>query len=218
MKLGWRYLIEFIRDGRTPIRALSDEAIRQHLPLLFGDGQIVELGAASDHYRRFAPDEQDYLTTNYNEGAANHVDMTRMPFGDESVAAFVSIFSLEHVYEYQRAIAEIERSLRPGGRLLLVMPFLYYYHAAPDDFVRLTKSALLRLLRNFTVLAIENVGSRALFVAEMYHEKAAMGHQSSRFRRLWLRLLGAGFIASHVWRAADTDAYASAYLIVCEKT
>lgn len=217
ISLGWRYLWEFLRDGRTPIRALSDEAVRRYLPLLYGPGRIVELGAPSEYYRRFAPRDQDYQITDCSGQAAERVDMTQMPFESETIDAFVSIFSLEHIYEYSKAINEVERALKKGGRFLLVMPFLYYYHAAPDDYVRLTKSALLRLLEGFRILAIRSLGSRALFVAEMYHEKSEMGHRSSWLRRLLLRCIGAAFLAAHIWRPASEEAYASAYLVVCER-
>jgi SAM-dependent methyltransferase len=217
VRIGWVYLLEFLRDGRTPIRAVSDEAIRHYLPLLYGPGRIIELGAPSDYYRRFVPAEQDYHITDGSEYALERVDMTRMPFEAETVDAFVSIFSLEHIYEYGQAIAEVERTLKPGGRFLLVMPFLYYFHGAPDDYIRLTRSGLLRLLNRFRILVVESLGNRALFTAEMYHEKTEMGHRSSALRRFWLRLLGTAFVGFQILRPSNDEAYASAYLVVCEK-
>jgi len=47
-RLPWSYLGELVRDGITPIRAISDVAIRDMLPYLCGPGAIYELGAASD--------------------------------------------------------------------------------------------------------------------------------------------------------------------------
>jgi SAM-dependent methyltransferase len=217
IKLGWRYLVEFLRDGRTPIRAISDEAVRQYLPFLYGPGAIIELGAPSDYYRCFAPAEQNYQITDYSDRAAFKVNMTDMPFDNETVDAFVSVFSLEHVQNYQRALAEVRRTLKKRGRFLLIMPFLYYYHAAPDDYVRLTRSALLAELRGYRFLAVESLGSRALFVAEMYHEKAEMGHSSSWLRRTVFRCMASIFVASYVWRAANEEIYASAILVLCEK-
>lgn len=217
IKLGWRYLIEFMRDGRTPIRAISDEAVRQYLPFLYGPGAIIELGAPSDYYRCFAPAGQRYKITDNSDLSAFKVNMTDMPFGDESVDAFVSVFSLEHVHNYQKALAEVKRTLKRKGRFLLIMPFLYYYHAAPDDYVRLTKSALMAELSGYRFLAVESLGSRALFVAEMYHEKAAMGHSSSWLRRTVLRCMASIFVAYSIWRTANEETYASAILVLCEK-
>ena len=217
IKLGWHYLVEFLRDGRTPIRAISDEAVRQYLPFLYGPGAIIELGAPSDYYSCFAPAEQQYKITDYSDRAAFKVDMTDMPFDDETVDAFVSVFSLEHVHNYQRALAEVRRTLKKNGRFLLIMPFLYYYHAAPDDYVRLTRSALMAELSGYRFLAVESLGSRALFVAEMYHEKAEMGHSSSWLRRTVLRCMASIFVAYSIWRAANEETYASAILVLCEK-
>ena len=97
------------------------------------------------------------------------------------------------------------------------MPFLYYYHAAPDDYVRLTKSALLGLLSSFRILAAQSLGNRALFVAEMYHEKSEMGHSSSWVNRALLRSAGALFLTAYLWHPINHDVYASAILVLCEK-
>ncbi len=215
--LGWDFLWEFLADGRTPIRAISDIAVEWLLPYLYGPGKIVELGAPSDYYRRFAPKTQAYELTDMNDLAPVKVDMTEMPYADGTVDAFVSAFSLEHVYRYDKALAEIHRTLKPGGRLLLLMPFLYYYHAAPDDYVRLTKSALLRALSGFDIAACEPLGSRALFVAEMYHEKIEMGYRSSWLRRLLLRLLGGCYLLAYLIRPVNEEAFASAYVVLGEK-
>lgn len=217
LRLPWGYLMEFLKDGRTPIRALSDEAIRRYLPFLYGPGTIVELGAPSDYYRAFAPAEQEYHVTD-NSGHARHkVDMTRMPFANDSVDAFISVFAMEHVREYRKAFAEVKRTLKRRGRFLLLMPFLYYYHAAPEDYVRLTRPALLAELDGFRFLAVENLGNRALCVAEMYHEKTDMGHSSSWLRRAVLRALTCIFLISFLWKGRNDEAYASAILVLCEK-
>jgi ubiquinone/menaquinone biosynthesis C-methylase UbiE len=52
------------------------------------------------------------------------------------VDAFFTAFALEHIRNYRKAFSEMERALKPGGRMLIVVPFLYYYHGAPDDYVR----------------------------------------------------------------------------------
>jgi hypothetical protein len=72
-------------------------------------------------------------------------------------------------------------------------------------------------LEGLSILHEEHLGSRALFVAEMYHEKSVMGHRSGWLRRLLLRLFGSLFVVSYLRRPRRQTAYASAYLFLAEK-
>ena len=50
--------------------------------------------------------------------------------------------------------AEVYRVLKPGGKGLFVVPFIYKYHGAPFDFFRYTKSGFHTLLRQYAVVEI----------------------------------------------------------------
>ena len=52
----------------------------------------------------------------------------------------------EHVPEPGAFLAEASRCLRPGGRLLLTVPFAARWHYIPHDYWRFTPSGLERLL------------------------------------------------------------------------
>ena len=53
----------------------------------------------------------------------HHQDVTALGFPDASHDIVISCDVLEHVADYQAALNEIARVLKPGGRLLLTVPF-----------------------------------------------------------------------------------------------
>jgi len=52
-----------------------------------------------------------------------HQDVTALRFADASLDVVASLDVLEHVPDYARALEEFARVLRPGGRLLLCVPY-----------------------------------------------------------------------------------------------
>jgi SAM-dependent methyltransferase len=216
-RLPSNFVLEFLDDGRTPARALTDEALRSFLPFIEGDGLIIELGAGGDYYKAFVGRGQAYLTSNIEPGADLIFDMSRMNLPDDSVDAFLSVFALEHVFDIHSVFREQLRVLRPGGRLLLVVPFLYYQHSAPDDFFRFSQSALDNLLKPMHIHVRIALGCRSLLIAELLHEKVILGSRSSRIWRFMLRLLALPFLLKAITQKHGQKEYALANLYLCEK-
>lgn len=51
---------------------------------------------------------------------------------------------LEHVFEYRQLIREAARLVRPGGNVVIVVPFLFPLHPSPKDFFRFSPDTLER--------------------------------------------------------------------------
>jgi SAM-dependent methyltransferase len=81
-------------------------------------------------------------------------DATQLPFQDESLDGFISRRVLEHVCKPDRAVAEMRRALKPGGRVWCEIPFLQGYHPTPTDFQRYTKAGMADLFDQFTVVEL----------------------------------------------------------------
>lgn len=214
--LSFKFLWEFICDGRTPARAMTDEIMRKMLPALEGSGTILELGAGGDYYKRFCKSDQSYVTSNFAAGAGDIVlDMTHIELADNSVDAIVSVFALEHLFDFESAFREKLRVLKPAGRLLLVVPFLYYYHAAPDDYFRFSGSALDRLLAPYNILCRQPLGGRWLLFSEFLHEKEVMGSRLGVLKRFLLRCVALPFLMVALRR--NDPKYAMGFAYLCEK-
>jgi len=71
-----------------------------------------------------------------------HYDIHDLQFPEESFDAIVCISVLEHVTHPQKAIEELSRVLKPGGRMFIQLPFHYHYHASPNDYWRVSPEGL----------------------------------------------------------------------------
>jgi SAM-dependent methyltransferase len=82
-------------------------------------------------------------------------DLTALPFRDGTFAAALNIVTLEHLPEPSLALAEIARTLAPGGRLLLAVPHEWEVHQQPHDYFRFTRYGLQYLLEKAGLEVIE---------------------------------------------------------------
>ena len=74
-------------------------------------------------------------------------DLNMVP--DNSVDCVISISTFEHLRYPQKAIKEVFRILKPGGVIYLNVPFVFPYHADPDDFYRFTFNGICILCEDF---------------------------------------------------------------------
>ncbi|MFP4002686.1 MAG: class I SAM-dependent methyltransferase [Alphaproteobacteria bacterium] len=81
-------------------------------------------------------------------------DALTLPFADESFDVIVCSEVLEHIPDYEQALGEINRILKPGGRLAVSVPRYWpewlcwklseHYHNTPGGHVRIFKPRRLR--------------------------------------------------------------------------
>lgn len=115
-------------------------------------GDVLDVGAGAQPYRsllegpsvryraidvasareRFGYDTPD---TEYFSGDG-------WPVADASIDMVLATETLEHVRRPASFLAEARRVLRPGGRLVVTVPFSARWHYVPDDYWRFTPSSL----------------------------------------------------------------------------
>ncbi len=74
-------------------------------------------------------------------------DATALPFRSGAMDRVGSNSVLEHIAYPHEVLAECHRVLRPGGVMVHVMPFVWWLHGYPDDYVRLTPPFFERVCR-----------------------------------------------------------------------
>ena len=69
-----------------------------------------------------------------------------VPFRSETFGACLALNLIEHLPDAVPLLTEAHRLLRPGGRLIVAVPFLHRVHRAPVDHARYTDTTLSDLL------------------------------------------------------------------------
>ncbi len=78
-----------------------------------------------------------------------HVDLicdlgSPLPIKDEEFNTIILSDVLEHIPQPEMLWSEMSRVMKPGGKILLNVPFLYWLHEQPHDYLRYSRYSLER--------------------------------------------------------------------------
>lgn len=149
---AYKKLLSLARNWLDLEKSSIEEAMRLAAP--FARGKLVDVGCGDKPYEGiFFPHVEEYIGVEYedtfgsnsssNRGRADIVYRGTLPFEEGSVDTVLSNQVAEHVPDPAAFFADLSRVLRPGGRLIVTVPFSFREHSAPNDFHRFTKYALL---------------------------------------------------------------------------
>jgi SAM-dependent methyltransferase len=135
-------------------------------------GRLLDAGAGNQPYREWYEPRVDQVVAVDAapiEGLSALAFANRLPFRDASFDTVLSTQVWEHVEDAGAAARETFRVLRPGGHLVVTVPFFYPTHEAPYDFARFTRYGLTAVLRNagFEVERIDAQGGPLLLGSHM---------------------------------------------------
>lgn len=134
--------------------------LRKMLPSL--TGEVLDVGCGRQPYRAHLPATR-YVGLDVDTpqtralGKADVVyDGKTIPFPAASFDGVLCSQVLEHVFLPEKFLGEINRVLRPGGRFILTVPFVWDEHEQPHDFGRYSSFGVRALLeRNgFDVISL----------------------------------------------------------------
>lgn len=116
------------------------------------NGYLLDVGCGSKPYKKLCNAEKyigldiDTQTTRKIGTADCLYDGMRFPFGCNVFDSILCNQVLEHVFHPDLFLSEINRVLKPGGRLLITVPFVWDEHEQPLDYARYSSYGLGALL------------------------------------------------------------------------
>ena len=190
-------------------------------------GQLMDFGCGEKPYQSLFTNVQGYTGVDYDSEGHSHAnenidvyyDGVTLPF---EPARFDSIFSsevFEHVFTLQQILPELNRVLKPGGKMLITCPFAWEEHEVPADYARYTRFALKDMLEKngFKVLVSDKSGNfmttlHQLFVVyinDQWLHRVFFFSKFSFFKKLVRQVLVpllniAFYITKPVWPESDS--------------
>jgi hypothetical protein len=133
---------------KSLFRIYQDKVIRQFANS-FHTQSVVEWGGVEENnYRSYFSDHIKYRITNINsQNPEDNEDITNLSSPSNSVECALCISVLQHVFEIDKAISEIIRVLKPGGKCLITNGFMFPV-CMEHDYYRLTEAYWRRRLEN----------------------------------------------------------------------
>jgi SAM-dependent methyltransferase len=121
-------------------------------------GRLLDVGCGSKPYRRLF-NVSEYLGLEM-EGRGKDADLyydgKTFPLKDGEADSVFASQVLEHVFNPDEFMSEINRVLKEGGTLLLTVPFLWDEHEEPFDYARYSSFGLFHLLQRHGLEVIEH--------------------------------------------------------------
>jgi SAM-dependent methyltransferase len=148
-------------------RPLAKTSIEDWIAKFVADarpGRVLDVGCGTRPYEQLFEgwdyigiDVEDSGRPGHNKQVDRYFDGLTIPFDDASFEAVVCTEVLEHCVDEERLASEMLRVLRPDGKAVITVPFMWGEHELPFDFRRYSVNGISRLLESvgFDVLQIE---------------------------------------------------------------
>lgn len=151
------------RKKRTNLeRVALDRFVRRAAGSIPPGSRVLDAGSGSclyaNHFSQHQYESADYCKWEKKYGDISYVcSLNEIPVKDESFDLVLSTQVLEHIAEPLLVLKELNRVLKPRGRLWLSAPLSWEEHGQPADFYRYTQFGLRHLLKQagFKVVELE---------------------------------------------------------------
>ena len=157
-------VFQFLLRGKTLGRALFTEEVRKHTQNL--NGEVIDLGSGvNPSYLTVLPSSISHVATDkfLPKEKGLSIDLNEiLPFEDSSVKTFFCFNVLYILDNPEKFLHEVNRTLVPGGVLLLSSPLIWNEIPEPHDYARYTGEGITRMLTRagFLNVSVTRYGER----------------------------------------------------------
>lgn len=141
-------------------------------------GKLLDFGCGGKPYKALF-DVQEYIGLDIKESGHPikhkeidvYYDGKVIPFQDDRFDSIFSSEVFEHIFNLEEILTELHRVLKPGGHMLITLPFVWDEHEIPYDFARYTSFGISHLLKKngFEVIAVEKTTTYVETVFQMWN-------------------------------------------------
>ena len=150
------------------IRRELYKKVKKYAPRL--GGRLLDFGCGRKPYEHLFH-VQEYVGIDVEQTGHDHsrskvdvyFDGTKIPFDDGTFDSLFCSEVLEHVFDPEDILTEINRVLKGGAKALITVPFCWNEHEIPYDYARYSSFGLKHLLEKhgFRVIELEKTGNFA---------------------------------------------------------
>ena len=191
------------------------------------EGIVLDLGCGTAPYKEeILKIADEYIGVDWESSLhdRSNVDVfadlcKTLPFDDNYTDTIVSFQVLEHLPEPALFLTECYRILKPGGRFLITVPFMWHVHEEPLDYFRYTRYGLEYLLKQsgFANIEItENTGFWQMLVLKFNYHSVRFAPGLLKF--FWIPIWWLGQVISPILDKYDKHPQETAsYTVLASK-
>lgn len=141
------------------------------------NGHLLDFGCGTKPYKSLFNHVKTYTGIDYENEGHPHLneqidvfyDGKKIPFNNNQFDSILCSEVFEHIFNLEEIIPELNRVLKPNGKILITCPFVWNEHEVPYDYARYTQFALKSLLEKngFEIIALDKTGDFATTLHQM---------------------------------------------------